>query len=169
MCPPDRQQQVPDPHNAGLEHDAATPAIALNVDRPAHGRVGNRLVAPGLHFSPPVQERSTSPRIPLATYRLQFNASFTFADALPIVEYLHALGVSDIYASPYLRSVPGSPHGYDVADPTRLNPEIGTDEEYSRLVDALKARGMGHVRVAEIGVVNGLADLFTHFPVALVH
>jgi (1->4)-alpha-D-glucan 1-alpha-D-glucosylmutase len=92
-----------------------------------------------------VEQPSTAPRIPIATYRLQFNASFTFSDALPVTEYLGALGISDLYASPYLRAVPGSPHGYDVADPTRLNPELGSDEDYWRLVASLKTRGMGHV------------------------
>ncbi len=84
-------------------------------------------------------------RVPLATYRLQFNSGFTFRDALAVVDYLHDLGISDCYASSYLKAVPGSPHGYDVADPTRLNPEIGTDEEYWAWIDALHARGMGHV------------------------
>jgi (1->4)-alpha-D-glucan 1-alpha-D-glucosylmutase len=84
-------------------------------------------------------------RIPVSTYRLQFNSGFTFRDASAIVEYLHALGVTDCYASSYLAAVPGSRHGYDVADPTRLNPEIGTDEEYWRWIDDLRSRGMGHV------------------------
>jgi (1->4)-alpha-D-glucan 1-alpha-D-glucosylmutase len=84
-------------------------------------------------------------RIPLSTYRLQFNKTFTFRDAEAIVGYLHALGVSDAYASSYLKAVPGSPHGYDVADPTRLNPDIGSDEDYWRWIDALRTRGMGHV------------------------
>jgi (1->4)-alpha-D-glucan 1-alpha-D-glucosylmutase len=86
-----------------------------------------------------------SPRIPIATYRLQFNAGFTFQDARDIVGYLDALGISDCYASSYLRAVPGSSHGYDIADPTRLNPEIGTDEEYWSWVNALRQAGMGHI------------------------
>ena len=84
-------------------------------------------------------------RIPLSTYRLQFNSRFTFRDAHAIVDYLDTLGVSDCYASSYLKAVPGSPHGYDVADPTCLNPDVGTDDEYWRWIDALKSRGMGHV------------------------
>ncbi|HJZ77345.1 MAG TPA: malto-oligosyltrehalose synthase [Vicinamibacterales bacterium] len=84
-------------------------------------------------------------RIPLSTYRLQFNRCFTFRDARAIVDYLHDLGVSDCYASSYLEAVPGSPHGYDVADPTRLNPEIGSSAEHAAWVDAMHARGMGHV------------------------
>jgi len=84
-------------------------------------------------------------RIPLSTYRLQFNGGFTFRDARAIADYLHDLGVSDCYASSYLKAVPGSPHGYDVADPTRLNPEIGTEDDYWAWIDTMKARGMGHV------------------------
>jgi (1->4)-alpha-D-glucan 1-alpha-D-glucosylmutase len=86
-----------------------------------------------------------APRIPIATYRLQFNAQFTFRDARAIVDYLHALGISDCYASSYLRAVPGSGHGYDVADPTTLNPEIGTNDEYWSWVGALRDAGMGHI------------------------
>lgn len=84
-------------------------------------------------------------RIPVATYRLQFNSRFTFHDAREIVEYLHALGISDCYSSSYLKAVPGSGHGYDVADPTQLNPEIGTDDDYWSWVDTMRARGMGQV------------------------
>ena len=83
--------------------------------------------------------------IPIATYRLQFNASFTFDHATAIVDYLDGLGVSHCYASNYFKAVPGSTHGYDVADPTRLNPEIGSDESYARWVEALRARAMGHI------------------------
>lgn len=88
---------------------------------------------------------SGAARIPVATYRLQFNAAFTFSDARDIVVYLHDLGISDVYASSYLCAVPGSTHGYDVADPTRLNPEIGSDDDYWRWIGALRERGMGHV------------------------
>jgi (1->4)-alpha-D-glucan 1-alpha-D-glucosylmutase len=84
-------------------------------------------------------------RIPLSTYRLQFNREFTFHDARAVVGYLHDLGVSDCYASSYLKAVPGSLHGYDVADPTRLNPEIGTDQDYAAWIDAMQSRGMGHL------------------------
>jgi (1->4)-alpha-D-glucan 1-alpha-D-glucosylmutase len=83
--------------------------------------------------------------VPAATYRLQFNKSFTFDDATAIVDYLHRLGISHGYASSYFTAVPGSTHGYDVADPTRFNPEIGTRESYDRWVTALRAHGMGHI------------------------
>jgi (1->4)-alpha-D-glucan 1-alpha-D-glucosylmutase len=86
-----------------------------------------------------------APPLPTATYRLQFHADFTFDDAAAIVEYLNALGISHCYASSYLTAVPGSTHGYDVADPTRLNPEIGTEETFRRWVAALRGNGMGHI------------------------
>jgi len=85
------------------------------------------------------------PRIPAATYRLQFNAGLTFEDARKLVPYLDALGVSDIYASSYLGARPGSTHGYDITDHNTLNPEIGTPEDYERFVEALQARGMGQI------------------------
>src|SRR5262245_7268278 len=84
-------------------------------------------------------------RLPLSTYRLQFNSGFTFRDANAIVDYLDALGVSDAYASSYLTAVPGSPHGYDIVDPTRLNRDIGSEEDYWAWVESLRARGMGHL------------------------
>lgn len=86
-----------------------------------------------------------SPRIPLATYRLQFNREFTFADATRIIPYLHQLGITDIYSSPYLKAVPGSSHGYDIIDPTCLNPELGTEKDYHEMVQALRAHGMGQI------------------------
>jgi (1->4)-alpha-D-glucan 1-alpha-D-glucosylmutase len=82
---------------------------------------------------------------PLATYRLQFNASFTFDAATRLVGYLDALGISHCYASSYLKAVPGSTHGYDVVDPTQLNPEIGDLTTYRAWIAALRARGMGHI------------------------
>src|ERR1041385_2044123 len=82
-------------------------------------------------------------RIPVTTYRLQFNRDFRFTDALRIVDYLHDIGITDLYASPILKARPGSTHGYDVIDPTELNPEIGTAEEFNELCGALQTRGMG--------------------------
>ncbi|HEU4460837.1 MAG TPA: malto-oligosyltrehalose synthase [Methylibium sp.] len=83
-----------------------------------------------------------APRIPRATYRLQFHAGFRLADATARLPHLAALGVSDLYASPLLRARPGSTHGYDVIDPERLNPELGSDADLDALVAALHARGM---------------------------
>jgi len=82
-------------------------------------------------------------RIPGSTYRLQFNLHFTFRDALAIVDYLHNLGVTDCYASPIFAARPGSLHGYDVVDPSILNPELGSEEDFRQFVSALRERGMG--------------------------
>jgi (1->4)-alpha-D-glucan 1-alpha-D-glucosylmutase len=80
---------------------------------------------------------------PRATYRFQFHRGFTFADAEALVPYLDALGISHVYASPVTTARPGSMHGYDVVDPTRVNPELGGEAGLRSLVAALRARGMG--------------------------
>ena len=82
-------------------------------------------------------------RVPVATYRLQFNSQFTFEHARRIAAYLADLGVSDVYASPILRARPGSQHGYDVTDAAALNPELGTEEEFTALHEELEARKLG--------------------------
>jgi (1->4)-alpha-D-glucan 1-alpha-D-glucosylmutase len=84
-------------------------------------------------------------RIPLATYRLQFNEHFRISDALKLVPYLSGLGISHIYASPMVKACPHSSHGYDVCDFNALNPELGTETDLEELADALRARGMGLV------------------------
>src|SRR5260370_38325601 len=84
-------------------------------------------------------------RFPDATYRLQFHAGFTFRDASRLVPYLHELGVTDCYASPYLQARPGSTHGYDIQDHRCLNPEIGTNEDYNAWMDALQDRPIGQL------------------------
>jgi (1->4)-alpha-D-glucan 1-alpha-D-glucosylmutase len=84
-------------------------------------------------------------RVPGATYRLQFNSHFTFRDARELVPFLQDLGITDCYASPYLMARPGSMHGYDISDHNRLNPEIGSEEEYESFVAALHERGMGQL------------------------
>ena len=83
------------------------------------------------------------PRIPVSTYRLQFNHSFTFRDAARIIPYLHALGITDCYASSLLKAVPGSLHGYDLIDPGLLNPELGSEEDFASFTAALKTYDMG--------------------------
>ena len=80
---------------------------------------------------------------PRATYRMQFHAGFTFADAEALVPYLDRLGISHLYASPITVAAAGSTHGYDVIDPTRINPELGGEHGFHNLVAALKARNMG--------------------------
>ncbi len=80
-----------------------------------------------------------------ATYRLQLHGGFGFRAAEGIVDYLAALGITHVYASPYLCAESGSTHGYNLVDPRRLNPEIGTNEEYRAFTDALAERDMGHI------------------------
>jgi malto-oligosyltrehalose synthase len=82
---------------------------------------------------------------PRATMRLQFNTGFTFADAEAIVPYLSDLGVSHLYASPIATARAGSSHGYDVVDPTRVNPELGGEEALRRLANKLRDHGMGMI------------------------
>src|SRR3984957_15220556 len=81
--------------------------------------------------------------IPLATYRLQLNRDFTFAQATAIVPYLSALGISHCYVSPCLKARAGSMHGYDIVNHNSLNPEIGTAEDFGRFVTTLHEHGMG--------------------------
>src|SRR3982751_2723843 len=89
---------------------------------------------------PPGSERPLT-----ATYRLQLNASFTLIDARARVPYLQALGVSHLYCSPVLAARAGSTHGYDVADPTHVNPELGGDAAFVALAETAHAHGMGLV------------------------
>jgi len=91
------------------------------------------------------QTIATTRYFPESTYRLQFHAGFTFRDALQIVPYLHALGITHCYASPLLQARPGSTHGYDITNHQAFNPEIGTEADYEALCQALQASGMGQV------------------------
>jgi len=81
--------------------------------------------------------------VPAATYRIQFSLNFRFSDAKDLVPYLHDLGITHLYASPRFKAGKGSSHGYDVADPFRINSELGTDEEFYDLIRKLKNYGMG--------------------------
>ncbi|MCF7202491.1 malto-oligosyltrehalose synthase [Pseudomonas sp. JM10B5a] len=78
-----------------------------------------------------------------ATLRLQFHRDFTLDHAAELVDYFAALGISHLYASPLLTARPGSMHGYDVIDPTRINPELGGEQALQRLVAKLREKGMG--------------------------
>jgi len=117
-------------------------------------------------------------RIPCATYRLQFNHYFTFKNALELIPYFHELGISDLYASPIMTAIPGSMHGYDVVDPCKLNPEIGTEEDLKALSQALMEHDMGlivdivpnHLSIATLAnawwqdvLENGPASLYADF------
>ena len=85
------------------------------------------------------------PRIPSATYRLQFNNGFGFKEAKALIPYLYTLGITDLYASPVFKARTGSQHGYDATDPKTLNPELGDSEEFFSLTDVLSENKMGLV------------------------
>ncbi|WP_437579710.1 malto-oligosyltrehalose synthase [Sorangium sp. So ce887] len=84
-----------------------------------------------------------APRLPRATYRVQLNKDFTFEQARRVVAYLDALGVSDLYSSPFFKAPPESLHGYDLVDHNALNPAIGGRDDLDRLTGELAAHGMG--------------------------
>ena len=84
-------------------------------------------------------------RTPVSTYRLQLGPDLTFADAELALPYLDTLGVTDLYLSPVLQAAPGSTHGYDVVDHTRISDVMGGREGLERLAAAAHARGMGVV------------------------
>ncbi|MGP0012789.1 malto-oligosyltrehalose synthase, partial [Pseudomonas sp.] len=78
-----------------------------------------------------------------ATVRLQFHKGFSLDDAVALVPYFAQLGISHVYASPLLTARDGSMHGYDVVDPTRVNPQLGGEPALRRLVQALRQHDMG--------------------------
>src|SRR5215469_713232 len=80
---------------------------------------------------------SKSYRVPAATYRLQFHKDFRFVDGRDLVPYLNDLGISDLYSSPRYKARRGSSHGYDIANPMRVNSELGTDEDFDELASKL--------------------------------
>ncbi len=79
---------------------------------------------------------------PGATYRLQFNANFTFADAAAIAPYLASLGVTHVYASPIQKARPGSTHGYDIVDHSTINPELGGEAGFREFAQTLSKHGL---------------------------
>ena len=83
--------------------------------------------------------------VPVSTYRLQLTPSFGFDAAAAVVPYLADLGVTHLYCSPWLASAPGSQHGYDVIDHSRVDDELGGPEALDRLVAACREAGLGIV------------------------
>ncbi len=80
-----------------------------------------------------------------ATYRVQFGPGFGFDDAAGLAPYLAELGVTHLYASPYLQAVPGSTHGYDVVDHGRPSDDLGGADAHRRLCESLAAAGLGQI------------------------
>ncbi|GAA1486181.1 malto-oligosyltrehalose synthase [Brachybacterium fresconis] len=81
--------------------------------------------------------------VPASTYRLQLHEGFTADDAAALVPYLSRLGVGHVFCSPVLQAAPGSTHGYDVVDHTRIGAEIGGEGALRRLAAAAHAHDMG--------------------------
>jgi malto-oligosyltrehalose synthase len=101
--------------------------------------------------------------VPSSTYRLQLRREFTFADAAAIVPYLADLGVSHVYCSPILQAVPGSAHGYDVIDHSKLSDDLGGDAGWQQLVAACRSEGLrlvvdivpNHMAKPDPSILNG--------------
>jgi (1->4)-alpha-D-glucan 1-alpha-D-glucosylmutase len=83
--------------------------------------------------------------VPRATYRLQFHKGFGFNDAAAVARYLARLGISHVYASPYLKARPGSAHGYDIVDHGQLNPELGDETAFHQMCAAFHNASLGQV------------------------
>ena len=89
------------------------------------------------------KKQKNKTKIPISTYRLQFNKYFTFKDAEKIIPYLKGIGISHCYASPILWAKAGSLHGYDIIDHSKLNPEIGSEEDFNSLINSIQKNKMG--------------------------
>ena len=97
----------------------------------------------GLRSNPEPSDRRSDPRVPVATYRLQFNRTFGFQQATELAAYLQELGISDLYASPLFKANPDSTHGYDVCDYSQVNPTLGTPADFEKLSQRLRELGVG--------------------------
>ena len=119
---------------------------ARTIHSPRTRARNRKPVRPKQLLEPKAAETAIPPsQIPSATYRLQFSHKFRFEDATRILDYLRDLGITHIYASPILGSRHGSEHGYDATDPTRIDPDLGSEEDFYAFQDALRERGMGIV------------------------
>ena len=125
-----------------------------------------------------VRQQEYQPRIPVSTYRLQLNREFTFPDARRITGYLADLGITDIYASSYLKARRGSLHGYDIVDFGEAELRYRQPCRVRGIRPAeLKARGLGqifdlvpnHMCVADDNkwwmdvLENGLISIYARF------
>ncbi len=111
-------------------------------------------------------------RVPASTYRFQVTESFDLHEVARRLEYLHDLGIDWVYLSPLLQAEPGSDHGYDVVDPTRIDTSRGGPEGLAAVSAEARRLGMGvlvdvvpnHVGVATPAVNPWWWDLLTHGP-----
>lgn len=84
--------------------------------------------------------------IPQSTYRVQLTPEFGFHKLTEILDYLANLGISAIYASPILRAKSGSTHGYDVTDPTVINPQLGSKQDWEELLQQIDVHHLGWIQ-----------------------
>lgn len=118
---------------------STSPSNSTDATKPEHvPEIVDRVLAA-------ITRQQRTQHLPTATYRVQFNGQCTFREIEAIVPYLYALGVSDLYASPFLKARPGSQHGYDIVDHGAINPEIGTLDDLRSLRSALREHDMGLV------------------------
>lgn len=132
---------------SGTDSAAAGAAVTWSSGRlvPARARAGRR---PHRHEGGPSALLPRLPQRPLlkvlgATYRMQLQPSFGFADAAAMVPDLARLGIQTVYTSPVTEAVPGSTHGYDGTEPTRLRDELGGEDGFAVLLEALAGNGLG--------------------------
>ena len=90
-----------------------------------------------------MERTMTGFRVPAATYRLQFHHGFRFIAAQALVPYLHDLGISDLYASPFFKARRHSLHGYSVTNPLEINPELGSRVSFQALEKGPEIQGHG--------------------------
>ncbi|WP_099911229.1 malto-oligosyltrehalose synthase [Puniceibacterium antarcticum] len=81
--------------------------------------------------------------LPTATYRLQLREGVDFDAAIAYLGHLVEMGISHLYLSPIFTAAPGSTHGYDVTDPSEIDPALGGREGFKRLSDAAQAAKIG--------------------------
>lgn len=82
---------------------------------------------------------------PIATYRLQLQPAFGFAQAAEAAGYLSLLGISHLYTSPCFQAVAGSTHGYDITNCSRINEELGGPEAHAQFSQRLETVGLGRL------------------------
>src|SRR5690606_3374568 len=99
--------------------------------------------------------------LPRSTYRIQLTAEFPLTSAAELADYLRTLGADWFYLSPLLAATPGSPHGYDVVDHARVDPDRGGPDGLERLSRAARTRGMG-VPVDRVHTHTGVGDACSH-------
>ncbi|WP_424211234.1 malto-oligosyltrehalose synthase [Streptomyces sp. BI20] len=90
-------------------------------------------------------QQYSSDHRPTATYRLQLHPGFPFGAATAALPYLASLGVSHLHLSPVLEAAPGSTHGYDVVDHSRVRAELGGERALRELAARARELGLGLV------------------------